>query len=316
VSSARASFFPLRVAASARHAASHGHDLLLRVTTGAAAAIIVAMLAVLLVDVLREGAGVISWEFVSSSPRDGMTAGGIFPAIVGTVALTLLMTLAAVPAGVATAVYLTEYASGRSRVAGLVRTCIATLAGIPSIVYGLFGLGFFVATVGRGVDFALFSGKLTYGQPCLAWAALTLAILTLPVIVVSTEEALRAVPRELREASVALGATRFQTTMRVVLPEASGGILTGGILAVSRASGEVAPILFTGAVYYMRELPTRLHDPFMSLGYHVYALATQAPDVDQTRPLLCGTVLVLLALTLLLNLAATVIRARMRSRRR
>ncbi len=288
-------------------------DLALRSLTGAATAVILLMLFVILVDAVRGGASVLSWEFLSSYPRKGMTEGGILPAIVGTVSLTLLMTVAAVPAGVATAVYLSEYAAPRGLTARLVRACISNLAGIPSIVFGLFGLGFFIATVGKGIDRALFPGTVTYGQPCLVWASLTLAILTLPVVVVSTEEALRAVPRELREASLALGATRFQTVVRVILPEARSGILTGGILAVSRGAGEVAPIMFTGAAYYQRDLPTHLNDQFMNLGYHVYVLATQSPDVDRTRPLLQGTVLILLGLTFVLNLCAISLRAKARA---
>jgi phosphate transport system permease protein len=291
-------------------------DRLLFVLTGIACLIILGMLVILVGDVIIGGAGVISWEFVSAAPREGMTKGGIFPAIFGTVALTLLMTIAAVPAGVATAVYLTEYAPSSSRIARLIRICIANLAGVPSIVFGLFGLGFFISTVGRGIDKTAFDGRNVYGTPSLIWAALTLAVLTLPVVVVSTEEALRAVPRELREASYALGATKFQTVMRVVLPEALGGVLTGSILAVSRGAGEVAPILFTGAAYFLPYLPTKLNDQFMNLGYHVYVLATQSPDVDKTKPLLYGTVLVLLALTFMLNLVAVTIRARTRRRLR
>jgi phosphate transport system permease protein len=287
-------------------------DRVVRATSGLATAIILAMLAVVLLDVARGGLGALSWEFLTTAPRRGMTEGGIFPAIVGTAALTLLMTVAAVPAGVATAVYLSEYAPRRSVTARLVRVGIANLAGIPSIVFGLFGLGFFVGAIGRGLDRAAFDGRTTYGQPCMLWAALTLAILTLPVVVVSTEEALRRVPQELRDASLALGATRFQTLVRVVLPEAASGILTGGILAVSRGAGEVAPIMFTGAAYFLRDLPTHLNDPFMALGYHVYVLATQSPDASRTEPLLCGTVLVLLALTFVLNLAAIVLRSRSR----
>ncbi len=289
-------------------------DRTLGALTVAATALILGMLVVVVGDVVVGGVGVLSWEFVSAPPRAGMTAGGIFPAIFGTVALTLLMTIAAVPAGVATAVYLTEYAPGESRVARLVRVCIANLAGVPSIVFGLFGLGFFIATIGRGIDRAAFDGRVTYGQPSLVWAALTLSILTLPVVVVATEEALRAVPRELRDASYALGATKFQTLVRVVLPEALGGILTGAILAVSRGAGEVAPIMFTGAAYFLPFLPTHLNDQFMNLGYHVYVLATQSPDVDRTKPLLYGTVLVLLLLTFALNLIAIVLRARARRR--
>jgi phosphate transport system permease protein len=245
-----------------------------------------------------------------------MTAGGVFPAIFGTVALTLLMTLAAVPAGVATAIFLTEYASMQSRLARIVRVCVANLAGVPSIVFGLFGLGFFISTIGRGIDRFAYGGQSVYGRPCLLWASLTLAILTLPVVVVATEEAILAVPRELREASLAVGATRLQTILRVVLPEALGGIMTGTILAVSRGAGEVAPILFTGVAYYLPYLPSHFNDQFMNLGYHVYVLATQSPDVDRTKPLLYGTALVLLLLTFLLNLVAIWIRSRTRKRSR
>lgn len=289
-------------------------DHVLSATTASAVMIILVMLAVVIFDVVRGGIGTLSWEFVSQPPRDGMTAGGVFPAIFGTVAMTLLMTVAAVPAGVATAIYLVELASPSSRVARLVRVCVANLAGVPSIVFGLFGLGFFVATIGRGIDAVAFGSHATYGRPCLVWASLTLAILTMPVVVVATEEAIRAVPRELREASLALGATRMQTILRVVLPEALGGILTGTILAVSRGAGEVAPILFTGVAYYLPNLPTNLNDEFMSLGYHVYVLATQSPDVDKTKPQLYGTALVLLTLTFLLNLVAIAIRSRSRRR--
>lgn len=280
--------------------------------TGASCLVILAMLGVVLGSVAHGGARTLSFSFLSEAPRAGMTEGGIFPAIVGTALLTLLMTVVAVPAGVITAVYLTEYAPSGSRLARLVRLSIANLAGVPSIVFGLFGLGFFVATVGRAIDAAAFGGVPTYGKPSLVWAALTLALLALPVVVVSTEEALRAVPRDLREASMALGATKLETVVRVVLPEALSGILTGSILAVARGAGEVAPILFTGAAYFLPYLPTHLNDPFMNLGYHVYVLATQSPNVDKTMPLLYGTVLVLLGLTFLLNLLAVLLRARAR----
>ena len=291
-------------------------DRALAMLSAAAVVVILAMLAVIVLDVVRGGARTLSWEFVSAPPRDGMTAGGVFPAIFGTVAMTLLMTVAAVPAGVATAIYLTEYASMQSPLARLIRVCVANLAGVPSIVFGLFGLGFFISTVGRGIDRVAYGGQSVYGKPCLLWSSLTLAILTLPVVVVSTEEAIRAVPREQREASLALGATRLQTIFRVILPEALGGIMTGTILAVSRGAGEVAPILFTGVAYYLPQLPTNLNDPFMSLGYHVYVLATQSPDVEKTKPLLYGTALVLLVLTFLLNLIAIWIRSRSRRRAR
>jgi len=230
-------------------------DRSLIVLTTLATVIILLMLVIVVGDVVIGGSHVLSWQFISQAPTDGMTKGGILPAIFGTVALTLLMTLVAVPAGVATAVYLSEYAPADSRLARAVRVCIANLAGVPSIVFGLFGLGFFIATVGRAIDVVAFHGQPTYGKPSLIWAAMTLSILTLPVVVVSTEEALRAVPRELRDGSLALGATKLQTIARVVLPQALGGILTGGILAVSRGAGEVAPIMFTGAAYFLPYLP-------------------------------------------------------------
>jgi phosphate transport system permease protein len=230
------------------------------------------------------------------------------------VEMVILMTLAGVPIGVATAIYLHEYASPVSPLTRAIRIAVANLAGVPSIVFGLFGLGFFVQFIGAGIDKAFFHGEKVYGQPALIWAALTMAVLTLPVVIVATEEALRAVPRELREASLALGATKFQTVFNVVVPQASTGILTGTILAVSRGAGEVAPILFTGAAYFLPLLPKTLYSQFMSPSYHVYVLSTQSPDVDATKPILYATVLVLLALTFTLNMAAVVVRARMRRR--
>ena len=289
-------------------------DGALAVATGAALLIVVVILAVILLDVVRNGAPHISWAFLTEAPREGMTAGGIFPAIVGMVEMVVLMTLAGVPVGVATAIYLHEYASPVSRVTRAIRIAVANLAGVPSIVFGLFGLGFLVQFLGAGIDKVLFHGDKVYGQPAIIWAALTMAVLTLPVVIVATEEALRAVPRELREASLALGATKFQTVFNVVVPQASAGILTGTILAVSRGAGEVAPILFTGAAYFLPLLPRSLSSQFMSPSYHVYVLSTQSPDVDATKPILYATVLVLLLLTFTLNFAAVVVRARMRRR--
>lgn len=287
----------------------------LTAATALAAWLSVALLAFIVWDVTRNGASRISWEFLSADPTDGMTAGGIFPAIYGTVILTLLMTVVVMPVGVVTAIYLHEYAPPRSRLAETVRVAVQNLAGVPSIVFGLFGLGFFIQFVGGGLD-ALFSppGELRYGQPALAWAALTLAILTLPVVIVSTEEALRAVPREHRDASLALGATKSQTLARVVLPGALPGILTGAILAVARGAGEVAPILFTGVAYFLPDLPSTPWSQFMHLGYHSYVLSTQSPDIEATRPLLYATVFVLLALTFALNVIAIAIRTRTRRR--
>jgi phosphate transport system permease protein len=289
-------------------------DFSLAAATGLATTLVVVILAVILIDVVIHGAPALTIGFLFSAPRQGMTAGGIFPAIFGTVALVMLMTVAVVPVGVATALYLHEYAPAQSRITRMVRVAISNLAGVPSIVFGLFGLGFFVQFVGANIDRFFFGGEKVYGQPALIWAALTLAVLTLPVVIVATEEALRAIPRETREASLALGATKFQTVFHVVVPQAFSGILTGTILAVSRGAGEVAPILFTGAAYFLPVLPRRLNDQFMELGYHVYVMSTQSPDVDATKPLLYATVIVLLVLTFLLNAVAIVVRARMRRR--
>ncbi|MGH9812206.1 MAG: phosphate ABC transporter permease PstA [Candidatus Acidiferrales bacterium] len=279
---------------------------------GLAILLIVAMLAVILGHITLHGWEQVTWEFISAAPETGMTEGGIFPAIFGTTLLVLLMTIFVVPLGVAVAIYFSEYADRNSWLYRWSRQAVNNLAGVPSIVFGLFGLGFFVQFVGGGIDNALFGGQLTFGQPAILWAALTMAVLTLPVVIVSVEEALQAVPRHYRDASLALGATRTQTIFRVVLPQAMAGVLTGGILAVSRGAGEVAPILFVGAAYFLPHLPTRLNDQFMELGYHIYVLSTQSPDVEATKPLLYGTVLVLLVLTFLLNLTAIAIRSRLR----
>ncbi|WP_225413811.1 phosphate ABC transporter permease PstA [Stigmatella hybrida] len=297
-----------------KHATRRTVGAALTSLTGLAALLIVAMLALILLDVLRGGAGHVTWEFLSQPPSDGMMRGGIFPALYGTAALTLLMTLAVMPVGVLTAVYLHEYASPDSRLARWVRVAIVNLAGVPSIVFGLFGLGFFIHFIGGGMDRALGYQTMHWAQPSILWASLTLAVLTLPVVIVSTEEALRAVPLDHRTASLALGATQSQTLLRVVLPGALPGILTGAVLAVSRGAGEVAPILFTGAAYFLPDLPTSLNSQFMHLGYHTYVLATQSPDIEATRPLLYATVLVLLMLTFALNLVAVVIRTRTRRR--
>ena len=282
-----------------------------------ASGIIALLLAVILGNIILHGIGNISLDFLSSPPEQGMEAGGIFPAIFGTVFLVLLMTIAVVPIGVLTAIYLQEYTRPDSKVTRLIRIAINNLAGVPSIVFGLFGLGFFVAFVGGGLDSVFFSnsGGPVWGQPAIIWAAATLALLTLPVVIISTEEALRTIPREIKDASYALGATKLQTIRRIILPQAMPGILTGGILAVSRGAGEVAPIMFTGAAYYLPYLPSKLNDQFMELGYHIYVMATQSPDVEATKPILYGTVLVLLLLTFLLNFTAIIIRSKLRARR-
>jgi len=285
--------------------------------TLAAVIFIIAILVIVLGNIVIGGAGKISWEFLSSPPEQGLEAGGIFPAIIGTVSLVMLMVLCGVPIGVLTAVYLQEYTRPGSRITRMIRIAINNLAGVPSIVFGLFGLGFFVGFVGRGIDSAFFpSNQPVWGQPAIIWAALTLALLTLPVVIISTEEALKAIPREVKDASYALGATKLQTILRIIIPQALPGIFTGSILAISRGAGEVAPIMFTGAAYYLPYLPHKLTDQFMELGYHVFVMATQSPDVDKTLPILYGTVLVLLLLTFLLNFTAIMIRSRIRSRRK
>jgi len=284
--------------------------------TVGATAVIVAMLVLVVGNIVTNGYGRLSWDFFTKAPEQGMTAGGIFPAIFGTVALVLLMTIAVVPLGVLTAVYLHEYAKPDSRMARLVRVAVGNLAGVPSIVFGLFGLGFFIHFIGGGIDKVLLGGEVAWGQPAIIWASLTLAVLTLPVVIVSTEEALRAVPNDYREASYALGGTKWQTIRKIVLPHSIPGILTGSILAVSRGAGEVAPIMFTGAAYFLPYLPHKLNDQFMELGYHIFVMSTQSPDVEKTKPILYGTVLVLLMLTFVLNLLAILIRSRIRTAQR
>lgn len=273
---------------------------------------IIAVLFVILGIIIYEGREKFSWEFISSFPTNGMTEGGIFPALIGTFIMVIVMSLAAVPFGTITAIYLTEYASESSKFAAAVRFSVRTLAVVPSIIFGLFGLGFFIQFVGTGFDTAFNGGELRWGQPNILWASLTMSLLTLPVIIVSVEEALKTIPRELREASLALGATKWQTIKNVVLPGSVSGIMTGTILAVSRGTGEVAPILFTGAAYYLATLPGSLSDQFMNLGYHIYIMATQSSDVEKTMPIQFATTLVLLILTLSLNVIAVVIRSRIR----
>jgi phosphate transport system permease protein len=287
--------------------------------TGLATLLILAILTVILANIIYNGWEAISWRFVSTIPKkdffDANTT-GVLPMIVGTTFRVFVMTLFVIPVGVITAIYLTEYAPQSSLVTRIIRAAVNNLAGVPSIVFGLFGLGFFINFIGRNLDQLLKNPEPVWGQPALIWASLTLAVMTLPVVIVATEESLKAIPPGLREASLALGATKLETILRVVLPQALPGIMTGGILAVSRAAGEVAPILFTGVAYYMASLPHRLTDQFMDLGYHVFVLSTQSPNIEQTRPILYATVLVLLMLTFALNLVAIFIRARVRKKLR
>jgi phosphate transport system permease protein len=265
--------------------------------------------------IIAGGHSNVTWKFLTQAPTEGMTAGGIFPAIIGTFFLVVIMSIVGVPVGTITAIYLAEYTKKGSFIAKTIRFAVNTLAGIPSIVFGLFGLGFFIQFLGANLDKALApAGQLVWGQPCLLWAALTMALLTLPVVIVSVEEAIRTVPKELREASLALGATRWETIVRIVLPNSITGILTGGILAVSRGAGEVAPILFTGAAYFLPHIPGKLQDQFMELGYHVYIMSTQSTNVDATKGIQFATTLVLLLLTFCLNFSAVFLRYWMRKR--
>ena len=279
--------------------------------TGSAVLLILAILAVILGTVMIGGFKSLSWEFLSQPPRDGMTKGGIFPAIFGMVFSLILMLIAVVPVGVATAVYLHEYARSDFFLTKLIRGAVNNLAGVPSIVFGLFGLGFFIQFIGGGLDRSLGQSGL-FGQPCILWASLTLALMNLPIIIVATEEALRAVPQAERAGALALGATKWQTIRHVVLPQAIPGILTGVVLVVSRGAGEVAPIMFTGAAYYLPYLPKLPTDQFMTLGYHIFVMTTQSPDIDATVPIAMGATLVLLALTFSLNIIAIIIRSRTR----
>ncbi len=283
--------------------------------TQAAVILIISVLLLIIGIIVYNGWSKFSWEFISSFPTDGMTQGGIFPAIIGTFILVIVMSIAAVPFGTITALYLTEYAKENSKFAAAVRFSVRTLAVVPSIIFGLFGLGFFIQFIGTGMDKTFNHGMLHWGQPNILWASLTMALLTLPVIIVSVEEALKTVPRELREASLALGATKWQTIRKVVLPESVSGIMTGTILAVSRGAGEVAPILFTGAAYYLATLPKSVSDQFMNLGYHIYIMSTQSSDVEKTMPIQFATTLVLLMLTVSLNIVAVIIRSRIRRKK-
>lgn len=242
----------------------------------------------------------INWTFLTQPPMDSMTKGGILPCIVGTLCLSLGAIFIALPIGVASAIYLQEYARP-GRVVRVIRLGINNLAGVPSVVFGLFGLAFFVVYLKMGVS--ILAGSLT------------LAAMTLPVIIGATEEALRGVPNTYREASLGLGATKWQTIYRVVLPAALPGILTGGILGLSRAAGETAPIMFTAAVFYTPSLPTSIFDEVMALPYHIYVLATAGTDIEATRPLQYGTALVLIVLVLGLNLVAIIYRSRLRKNR-
>ncbi len=263
------------------------------------------------------------WSFLSERPREANTEGGIFPAIFGTFVMTVLMSACVMPFGVVAAIYLQEYARQGTFVRG-VRIAINNLAGVPSIVYGVFGLGFFVYMVGSTIDQVFFSDRLptaTFGTGGILWASLTLAIMTVPVVIVATEEALTAVPRGAREASLACGASKWQTIQRIVLPASAPGILTGLILAMARGAGEVAPLMIVGVVKLAPSLPVdgifpffHLERKFMHLGFHIYDLGFQSPDSEAARPMVFATTFLLILLVVVLNLGAILIRNHLRKR--
>ena len=262
-------------------------------------------------------------EFVSDDPREANTEGGIFPAIFGTVLMVMIMSLIVTPFGVIAAVYLREYAS-QGLMTRIIRIAVNNLAGVPSIVYSVFGLGFFVYFIGGNLDQLFYAPALpapTFGTPGLLWASLTLALLTLPVVIVATEEGLSRIPRSVREGSLALGATKFETLMRVVIPMASPAMMTGVILAVARAAGEVAPLMLVGVVKLAPNLPLDINAPFlhlerkfMHLGFHIYDVGFQSPNVEAARPLVYATALMLVVVIAVLNLTAIGIRNRLREK--
>ncbi len=263
------------------------------------------------------------WEFVSDDPREANTEGGIFPAIFGTVVMVLLMTILVTPIGVIAAIYLREYAK-QGLIVRMIRISVNNLAGIPSIVYGVFGLGFFVYFIGGSIDELFYDYALpspTFGSPGLLWASLTLALLTLPVVIVSTEEGLARIPSSIREGSLALGATKFETLTRTVLPMASPAIMTGLILAIARAAGEVAPLMLVGVVKLAPDLaidsiPPFLHldRQFMHLGFHIFDVGFQSPNVEAARPLVYATALLLIIIVIVLNLFSIKIRNHLREK--
>lgn len=260
--------------------------------------IVCAILGIVLFDIFSKGLSSVSWHFISQFPTNGMTKGGILPAIIGTLMLTMITTLFAVPFGVSCAIYLNEY-SKPSILTNIIRASIRNLSGIPSIIYGLFGLALFVQAMQLGTS--------------VLSAGLTLGLLSLPYIITTTEEALKQIPNSMREATLALGATQFETIKDVVLPKALSGILTGVILTLSRAAGETAPILFTGVAFYINDFTTSLNQEFMSLPYHLYMLSTQHQAIEQVRPLAYATAVVLISLVFILNLVAFYIRFKHRT---
>jgi phosphate transport system permease protein len=258
------------------------------------------MLVVILIFVAYNGIHVLSWGFITQPPVDSMTKGGIFPVIIGTVLLTLICMVVVIPIGVTTAVFLAEY-SKPGFLLKMVMMSIYTLAGVPSVVFGLFGLAVFVVA-------------FHFGMSLLA-GSLTLAVMVLPYIISTSEEAIKAVPYSFREASLACGATKWQTIRKVVLPTAMPGILTGAILGTAKVSGETAPIMFTAAAFFTPGVPRSLFEPVMALPYHIYVLATAGTHIEETRPIQYGTALTLIILVLGMNLLGIILRARQRAKR-
>ncbi len=263
------------------------------------------------------------FEFLTAEPREANSEGGVWPAIFGTVVMTLIMSLLVTPFGVLAALYLREYARQGAMVSA-VRIAVNNLAGVPSIVFGVFGLGFFCYIVGASIDELFFSAKLpspTFGTGGVMWASLTLALLTLPVVIVATEEALAAVPGSMREGSYACGASKWQTIQRIVLPRALPGIMTGVILAIARGAGEVAPLMLVGAVKLAPELPVdglfpyvHMERSFMHLGFHIYDLGFQSQNSEAAKPMVFTTTLLLIGIVAFLNLSAVWLRGRLRRR--
>jgi phosphate transport system permease protein len=266
-------------------------------TLGFSGAII---LIIILFFVAYNGIHILSWEFITQPPIEAMTKGGIFPVIVGTVLLTIICMIAVIPVGIATSVFLSEY-SKPGLILNMVNMSIYTLAGVPSVVFGLFGLSVFVVT-------------FNFGMSLLA-GSLTLAVMVLPYIISTSEEAIKAVPYSFREASLACGATKWQTIRKVVLPTAVPGILTGAILGTAKVSGETAPIMFTAAAFFTPGIPRSLFEPVMALPYHIYVLATAGTHIEETRPIQYGTALTLIILVLGMNILGIIIRARQRKKR-
>jgi phosphate transport system permease protein len=263
--------------------------------------IVIAAIAYIILDIVMKGAGTVSWDFLTEAPKRSGAEGGIWPAIVGTFYLAFGTILIALPLGMLSAIYLNEYAKP-GRLTNAIRLAIVTLAGVPSIVFGLFGLGLFVIFLGLGAS--------------IAAGCLTLAFMILPVIIVASEEALKSVPMSFREGSLALGATKWQTIRKNVLPYSLPGMLTGSILGIGRAAGETAPILLTVAAFYLPKLPKSIFDQVMALPYHLYILSTQHPNPQLVRPMQYGTALVLIVLVLGMNLLAIVLRSYFRKRYR